>query len=182
MFRREIFPGAELRQFQLRDAGELFASVERNRQRIRVWLPWVDQTQSVDDVCEFISRAVVQAESHFGPQSGIWVNGAFAGSIGCHLINWSDRSCSLGYWLDAAHEGTGLITRGCAVMLDFLFAELGLHRVEIRCGTGNHRSCAVPRRLGFTQEGVARDAQWVNDRWIDLAIWGILAGEWRGAR
>jgi len=182
MFRREISPGAELRQFQLRDAGELFASVERNRERIRVWLPWVDQTQSVDDVRIFISRAVEQAESHLGPQAGIWVDGAFAGSIGCHPISWPDRSCSVGYWLDAAHEGTGLITRGCAVMLDYLIGELGLHRVEIRCGTENHRSGAVPQRLGFTREGIIRDGQWVNNRWVDLVVWGILAEEWLGGR
>lgn len=179
MFRREISPGVELRQFQLRDAGEVFASVERNRARIRQWLPWVDQTKSADDVRDFISRAIEQAESNCGPQSGIWAGGEFAGSIGCHTINWPDRSCSLGYWLDADHEGRGLITRGCAVMLDYLFDEMHLHRVEIRCGTENHRSCAVPQRLGFTREGVAREAQWVNDRWIDLVIWGILAPEWR---
>jgi ribosomal-protein-serine acetyltransferase len=179
MFRRDLFAGAELRQFQLKEAAEVFRAVERNRARIREWLPWVDQTQSVEAIRDFISRAIEQVESDLGPQSGIWVEGAFAGSIGCHPIDWADRSTSIGYWLDAAHEGRGLITRSCEVMLDYLFGERRLHRVEIRCGTENRRSCAVPRRLGFTREGVAREAQWVNDRWVDLAIWGILAHEWR---
>ncbi len=181
MFRREIFAGAELRQLQLRDAEEIFASVERNRARIREWLPWVDQTRSAYDVCDFIGRTIEQYEANFGPQAAIWVEDEFAGAIGCHPISWPDRSCSLGYWLDAAFEGRGLITRGCEVMLDYLLGELRLHRVEIRCGTGNRRSCAVPRRLGFTHEGVSREAQWVNDRWVDLAIWGMLAQDWRRA-
>ena len=179
MFQRVICPGVELRQFQLADAEAIFAAVDRNRARIRVWLPWVDQTESADDVRDFLSRTIEQAEANLGPQSGIWVDGAFAGSIGCHPINWPDRSCSIGYWLDAGHEGRGLITRGCAVMLDYLFGEAHLHRVEIRCGASNHRSCSVPQRLGFTREGVAREAQWVNDRWVDLVIWSLLAEEWR---
>jgi ribosomal-protein-serine acetyltransferase len=171
MFQRSIWPGAELRQFELKDAAEVFAAVERNRSRIREWLPWVDRTRSADDIRDFIRRATEQAESNLGPQSAIWVNGVFAGAVGVHPINWPDRSSSIGYWLDAAYEGRGLITRACQVLLHYLFEEMRLHRVEIRCGTGNHRSCAVPRRLGFIQEGIAREAQWVNNRWIDLAIW-----------
>jgi ribosomal-protein-serine acetyltransferase len=66
-------------------------------------------------------------------------------------------------------------------MLDYLFDELGLHRVEIRCGTGNTRSCAIPERLGFTREGVLRQGEWVNDRWVDLVVWGMLEVEWRVA-
>jgi len=66
-------------------------------------------------------------------------------------------------------------------MLDYLFEELGLHRVEIRCGTGNTRSCAIPERLGFTREGLLREAEWVNDRWLDLLVWGMLEVEWRAA-
>ena len=60
--------------------------------------------------------------------------------------------------------------------------ELGLHRVEIRCGTGNLRSCAIPRRLGFTSEGVAREAEWVNDSWVDLFVWWMLEADWRRPR
>ena len=67
-------------------------------------------------------------------------------------------------------------------MLDHIFDELGLHRVEIRCGTGNLRSCAIPERLGFTREGVVREAEWVNDRWVDLVVWGILEEDWRRRR
>ena len=72
-----------------------------------------------------------------------------------------------------------MITRVLRGAADYLFGELQLHRVEIRCGTGNRRSCAIPQRLGFTREGVSREAEWVNDRWVDLAIWGMLAQDWR---
>jgi ribosomal-protein-serine acetyltransferase len=59
---------------------------------------------------------------------------------------------------------------------------LGLHRVTIHCGVENARSCAIPERLGFTREGITRDGEWVNDRWLDLVAWGMLEHDWRARR
>jgi ribosomal-protein-serine acetyltransferase len=182
MFRRVVEPGIEIKLLEASEAKTLFAAADRNRARLRTWLPWVDQTRSHDDVRTFILRVQDQYHSNMGPQCGIWVNGTLSGSVGCHPIDWPNRNASLGYWIDQAQEGKGVVTRCCVVMLDYLFDELGLHRAEIRCGTANERSCAIPQRLGFTQEGIARQAEWVNDRWVDLVVWGILEEEWRRSR
>ncbi len=179
MFRRTVAPGLEIRHFEMCDAEPMLAAVERNRPYLREWLPWVDLTRSVEDVRQFISRAVAQTEAGRGPQAIIWSDGRVAGSIGFHAINGPNRSTSLGYWLDASRQGGGIVTRCCAAMLDYSFGDLHLHRVEIRCGTANTRSCAIPQRLGFTREGVAREAEWVNDRWVDLVVWSMLDRDWR---
>jgi ribosomal-protein-serine acetyltransferase len=183
MFRRTVAPGIEMRQFEPRDAETVFAVVERNRAHLRQWLPWVDHSHSPEDIRQFILRVQAQFEADQGPNAGVWVDGVLAGNLGCHPIHWPNRSSSLGYWIDAAQQGKGVITRCCAAMLDYLFGELRLHRVEIRCGTGNTRSCAIPERLGFTREGLLREGEWVNDRWVDLVVWGMLEEQWRaGAR
>ncbi len=179
MFRRTVAPGIEIRHFQMRDAEPVFAVVERNRERLREWLPWVDSTRSAEDIRQFIGRAIAQTEAGRGPQALIWAGQEIAGSIGFHPIDWPNRSTSIGYWLDAGFQGRGVITRACACLLDYAFEEVRLHRVEIRCGTGNRRSCAVPERLGFTREGVAREAEWMNDHWVDLVMWSMLEQNWR---
>src|SRR5262249_58667401 len=130
----------------------------------------------------FFERVRQQFVEGRGPNAGIWIDGQLSGSIGCHAIEWANRNCSIGYWLDAALQGRGLITRCCAAFLDYLFVDVRLHRVTIQCGTGNHKSCSIPRRLGFEQEGVLRQAEWVNDRWVDLGVWGMLAADWLGLR
>jgi len=168
----------ELRLFDLTESDTLYATVECNRGYLREWLPWVDRTQSVTDIREFITRARLQFENSQGPQCGIWLNDELAGCIGCHPIDWSNRHCSIGYWVEETRCRQGIVTRSCVTMLEYLFGELGLHRVVIQCGTGNHKSCAIPQRLGFTREGIARQAEWVNDRWVDLVVWSMLAGEW----
>ena len=182
MFARTVAEGIELIQFEWEDADPLFAVVERNREHLRQWLPWVDQTHSADEIREFIARATEQFECGRGPNFGIWLDGVLAGAIGCHPIDLADRSCSLGYWMEAGHQGKGIVTRCCRHLLDYLFDDASLHRVEIRCATGNARSCAIPQRVGFIHEGVLREAEWVNDRWLDLNVWSMLEQDWRRAR
>ena len=182
MFRRTIATGIELKQFASEDAEILYAVVDRNREHLRQWLPWVDLTRSSDEIGLFLSRVTAQFDEGLGPNFSIWLEGTLAGAIGCHPIDRPNRSCSLGYWIAAGHQGQGTITRGCRHLLDYLFDEADLHRVEIRCGTGNARSRAIPIRLGFRYEGVLREAEWVNDRWLDLEVWSMLEADWRNAR
>jgi ribosomal-protein-serine acetyltransferase len=179
MFRRTVASGIELKQLEIGEAGALHVLTERNRPRLRQWLPWVDQTRSPEDTRTFILRSLDQYHANLGPQAGIWVDGAICGTIGLHPIHWGNRNCSLGYWLDAQHEGKGIISLCCTTLLAYIFDELNLHRVEIRCGTQNHRSCAIPKRLGFSMEGISREAEWVSGRWVDLVVWSMLENDWR---
>ena len=111
MFRRTVAPGIEMRQFEMADAEPVFALVERNREYLRPWLPWVDQTQSAEDIREFISRVRRQLEANQGPNSGIWLAGVLVGNVGCHPFDWPNRNCSIGYWVDAGQQGKGLRMR-----------------------------------------------------------------------
>ena len=99
-----------------------------------------------------------------------------------HPIDWPNRNCSIGYWIEQRYQGKGIMTRCCESMLDYLFDDLGLHRVTIQCGVANTKSCAIPERLGFTREGLIREGEWVNDRWLDLLSWGMLEQDWRARR
>jgi ribosomal-protein-serine acetyltransferase len=180
MFQLAVAPEIEVRQWTLADADACFEAVARNRESLREWLPWVDKTHSAEDVRHYIRTvAIPQYQANQGPNCGIWYGGKLAGGIGCHAIDWANRSCAFGYWLDAAVRSRGVMTQCCAALLRYLFEELKLHRVCIRCATGNTRSCAIPQRLGFRREGVELEAEWVNGQWVDLVNWAILEDEWR---
>ena len=58
------------------------------------------------------------------------------------------------------------------------FGPLGLHRVELRTNPTNKRSQSVAQRLGFTQEGVLREAAAFPDERRDDVVYGLLAREW----
>jgi ribosomal-protein-serine acetyltransferase len=53
-----------------------------------------------------------------------------------------------------------------------------MNRIQIRCGVGNTKSSAIPRRLGFTYEGTERCGERHNNSYIDLEVFSILKKEW----
>jgi len=73
------------------------------------------------------------------------------------------------------------MTLAVRALIDHAFGAWELHRVMIQAGVGNARSRAVAERLGFTLEGVLREAErYLDGRYIDLAVYGLLASEWPG--
>lgn len=161
-----------------RHAQELYDLVDANRAHLRAWLPWVDYEKSVEDSRTFIKHTLQQFASNEGFQLGIWYQEQLAGVIGYHAINWSSRKVEIGYWLAESFQGKGLMTKACKTLVTYAFGELGLNKVSIECATGNNRSCAIPKRLGFTQEGILRDSEWLYDHYADHFIFGMLARDW----
>ncbi len=159
-------------------APEMFAMIEANRESLRQWLPWVDTTLTLDDSKMFITRATDQFYSDTGIHCAIFYKGRMAGIVGCVKMDLGNRCCEIGYWLGCTYRGMGLMTTVCSAMLEYLFGSMFMNRVEIRCAVDNIKSIAIPIRLGFKKEGVIRQAAWLNDRFIDLAIYGMLSEEW----
>ena len=70
------------------------------------------------------------------------------------------------------------MTASCRSLINYAFTILNLNRVVITCATANERSCAIPLRLGFTHEGIARDAEWLYDRFVDHDLYALLRRDW----
>jgi ribosomal-protein-serine acetyltransferase len=109
----------------------------------------------------------------------IMVKHIMAGRIGLYNIDRQNKTASIGYWLDHQHQGQGIITRCCQLLIRYCFTDLELNRIEIRCGTTNTKSQAVPERLHFKKEGTVRQAEFVNNAFIDLHIYSLIREEWK---
>jgi ribosomal-protein-serine acetyltransferase len=164
---------------RLEDVPELYAAIDRNREHLREWLPWVTPEYDIEFARRFVADRIVEHERRSALMCVIRHRGAIAGAIGLHTIDVLNQASSIGYWLDHVQCGRGVMTRACRALVECAFRDYGLHRVEIRCATANHRSCAIPRRLGFVEEGVLREAGFLRDRWVDLRVFSALRREWR---
>jgi len=180
LFHLVIREDVELRLLEEHHCEQVFRVTEQNRRRLRRWLPWVDSVATPEDTRAFIRGSLQQFAEHNGFQAGVWVRKQFAGVIGHHKIDWLNRRVELGYWLAAGFEGRGIMTDACRAVVRHAFGEYLLHRVEIRCASGNRRSRAIPERLGFTEEGTLRHAEWLYDHYVDLVVYAMLAEEWSG--
>jgi ribosomal-protein-serine acetyltransferase len=169
--------GRLVRQLQERDAEELYEVVVANREFLSEWLPW-PAMQTLEITREFIVRSRTQPPENQGLQAAIVHDGRIVGGIGFHRLDWQNRSTSIGYWLAESSQRQGLVTGAVVALIDHAFDIWNLNRIEIHAGAGNTRSRAIPERLGFTEEGVLREAEVVGDRYIDHVVYAILARDW----
>jgi ribosomal-protein-serine acetyltransferase len=179
MFSAQIRPGIELKLLEERHAAAAYALMDRDREYLREWMAFVDQTRSQEDWRKFVRASLDQFAATEGFTAGIWEGDRFLGVIGTKKIDWVNGKVELGYWIGRAFQGRGIMTDACREVLDYAFRELRLNRVEIQCATRNSRSAAIPQRLGFTLEGTRREAELVNGKFYDLLLFSLLKKEWK---
>ena len=90
--------------------------------------------------------------------------------VGTPLI--SPRTCA------GVRNETELSAATFGKLIALGFTEIGLHRLEIKAATTNLRSQAIPEKLSFKKEGVLREAELVNDKFLDLYLYSLLSHEW----
>lgn len=171
--------GIQLRLLSTSDAEAIFATVDANREHLRMWLPWVDKSLRVDDTAAFLTDHTLRREQGTALGYGLWQEERLGGIAGIHDLSLLDRHAKIGYWLAKEWEGRGRMLAAVQALLGVCFHSLSLERVEILCAVGNNRSSAIPERLGFRFEGLLRHAQLLNGRFVDLRLYSLLREEFR---
>ncbi|MEW9031803.1 MAG: GNAT family protein [Planifilum fimeticola] len=179
MLSHRIDQNTELKLLERHHAGAIFRLVDANRDHLRPWFFWVDETKTVSDSEHFVQKALEGFARGTEIHLGIWVDGQMAGIVGAHTIDSIKSYAEIGYWLGERFQGRGIVTRTVRTLIDDLLGERGLNRVEIRCAASYRRSQAVAERLGFRREGRLKKAIPIRDGFEDLLLFGMLAEEWR---
>ena len=118
-----------------------------------------------------------------GIRWGITIKGdeRLIGSAGFYKWNQPERyQAEMGYDLDPAFWGRGMMTEALTAIIQYGFDKMGLHRIEVLIPHDNNRSQNLVKRLGFTREGVLRDHYFVEGRFSDDVIFSLLKKEWEG--
>lgn len=92
------------------------------------------------------------------------------------------HQAELGVTLASAHHGQGFAAEALAALIDWLFDEVGLHRVFANCDPRNPGVIALLRRLGLREEGRFVESLWWKDAWVDELWFAMLRREprpWR---
>jgi len=80
------------------------------------------------------------------------------------------------YW------GKGYGTEALSLLLDYAFSEMNLHRVSLGVFAFNLKAISLYKKIGFKQEGIAREFAFREGSWHDLLHMGILKHEYDGKK
>ncbi|WP_332647504.1 GNAT family N-acetyltransferase [Lysinibacillus sp. 54212] len=178
MFYYKIDEELSLKLVTRKDADEIFEMIDRGREHFRQWLGWVDASTDNTVTRNFIDMNLKKYANYEALDTAIVYQGKIVGKIGLNSINYANKTTYIGYMLDEAYQGKGIMTRATKAMVTLAFEEYDLHKVEIHVAEGNLKSRAIPERLGFQQEGIVRSNEWLYDHYVDHVIYGMLRKEW----
>ena len=82
---------------------------------------------------------------------------------------------------DPATRGLGYGTAALRLLVDNLFANHPINRLEWTCDVRNRSSAAVAVKCGFASEGVVRGLVFQNGTYHDAEIYGLVRADWMAA-
>lgn len=167
------------------------------RQRNVDWLrPW-EATSPPEAVATPASYAQLLRRWRRDARSGVMLpfmityEGRLAGQCTVGGIQYgAARSASIGYWVDRAVAGRGVMPTALALAVDHCFDVLRLHRVEVNVRPENRASRRVVDKLGFREEGMRPRLLHIDGDWRDHVSYALTVEEvpgglvrrWREAR
>jgi len=106
------------------------------------------------------------------------------GYISINNIDWRNRKADWGGIVvgERAHRSRGCASEASYLMMEYVFCELGLHRLTGHWLEEHKTSILMGRMLGFKQEGVLRDNIYKDNAFHNVVIMSILKSEFAEVR
>lgn len=126
---------------------------------------WFETIQQRPDVSIFAIRTIT--------------DNTLIGSCQLHSISTVHRRAELQIRIgEVDYQRKGLGSEALQLLLGFGFHDLNLERVQLHVLPGNHRAITLYEKLGFVREGTLRKAVFVDGRYQDLFVMGVLRDEY----
>jgi ribosomal-protein-alanine N-acetyltransferase len=161
------------------NADLLLAYKERNQAHLAPWEPARDAaTASLADACEQTAQRAWQG----------WLDGSslhfmaldpdaqtmLAACNFTNIVRGPLQACHLGYSVDHALQGQGLMREVAQAGIAHMFDQVGLHRIMANHMPANRRSEQLLRALGFEREGLAKSYLKIAGRWEDMVLNALI--------
>ncbi|HFV9236830.1 50S ribosomal protein L7/L12-serine acetyltransferase [Enterobacter mori] len=173
----EIIPVSqqiELRSVEERYTTDLHNLVIKNKNFLQTAFDWAQHVGSEEDTHRNVQSNQMLHQRGYAKMFLIFHDDALAGVLSFNAIEPANKTGYIGYWLDEAHQGKGILSRSLQAFMRH-YVELGtVRRFVIKCRVDNHSSNAVALRNGFMLEGCLREAEYLNGRYDDVNTYARL--------
>ena len=172
-----------LRPLEASDAGAWRDVRSRNGDWLKPWeatLPPGDH-QPAGNYVQVVRRLRRLARQGQAFPFAIEVGGRFTGQVTVNnIVRGSAQFASIGYWLDHAVAGRGVMPTAVAMVIDHCFSTAGLHRIEISIRPENSNSLRVVEKLGLHEVGFAPRFLHIDGEWRDHRIFAVTVEDCPG--
>jgi [ribosomal protein S5]-alanine N-acetyltransferase len=138
--------------------------------------------RGIDQVHNMIARMADGFDTASTMRFGITLRGddRVIGLVGFNYFAMNDRRSAVGFDLQQAYWGRGIMTEALAAVVGFGFERIGLNRIEADCSIMNVASQGVLQKVGFVYEGRQREQYYYEGLYYDLLLWSLLRRDWEG--
>ncbi len=171
-----------LRKFMVTDAKAMYDNWAKEDE-VTKYLTWPSHPNA--DISERIIRGWInnyEQDSNYQWCIELKSIGEAIGSIG--VVNRNDEvgSVEIGYCIGSSFWKKGIASEALAAIVAFFFDEVMVNRIEARHDMNNPNSGKVMMKCGFAYEGTRRQADKNNQGICDVAMYGILAEDYKNRK
>lgn len=166
-----------LRPFHFSDITQLYQAVRESLKELKPWMSWAIDQYSEMTAKEYITIARARWEEHSFYAFAITRADQILGACTLSSIHSVYRFCNLGYWVRTSCHGQGIAGRAAKLVARFAFEHLGLIRVEIVIGLGNHASIRVAEKIGAHEEGILLNRMVIGRSIYDAKMYSLLPSD-----
>lgn len=167
-----------VRLVRKRDAADLERLILGNRAWLRPWEATNPHGPNSFDIKAMIRGLLRQANEMTGLPLVIEFRGQVVGQLNvANILYGSVSSANIGYWISPDAAGNSITPIAVALVTDYLFNEIGLHRVQIDIRPENGPSLRVVEKLGFRYEGKKTAYIHINGEWRDHYSFALTSKE-----
>nr|WP_199734811.1 GNAT family protein [Cellulomonas sp. PhB143] len=154
------------------------------RTRNAAWLEeWEATAPHPDDspaptFAEYVRILAAQGRAGTALPFAVDLEGELVGQVTVSSItHGSLSSASIGYWVGEHVAGRNVIPTAVAMVSDYCFSVVGLHRVEINIRPENRASLRVVEKLALRDEGLRERFLHIRGDWRDHRSFALTAEE-----
>ncbi|WP_372651540.1 GNAT family N-acetyltransferase [Halobacteriovorax sp.] len=167
-----------IRLAEISDASSIIHFYKRNHDHLSPWSP--KQPNNFMDT-EFWSERISKYKLEYSKQQSLKAclftkSGELIGR--CNFTNverGSFQNCRLGYKLDHEYEGKGYMSEALDALIQVIFNEFKIHRIEANVIPSNTKSRKLLERLGFEEHGIAKSYLKIDGKWQDHVLTSLLS-------
>ncbi len=170
--------GIRVRTIRRRDAAHLDRELHDNRAWLVKWEATLPGNTTPPPIRDTLRTLRAMARRNLVVTCVIEFEGRVVGQITVSGLSFGSLSSgTIGYWVSESVAGKGITPTAVAMLSDWCFTQLGLHRIDIALRPENHASYRVVQKLGFRYEGLRRNYIHIDGAWRDHVAFAVTADE-----